>query len=201
MSRLPQYSIQYDPPKIKIYHFNEDRAMARVLEVEGEPKAKATGVKSLPEESKTESKALHDVASLTNGFLDAAVDLQGQVIAKVFQNEETKEKFPFFTLKLDAKSADNRAIVRSCEKMFFAWSDTDTNYMILICRFKMLPPYAMMFPISGKSMEAAAELYMKTKKGVGVAIFNDDVNDSFRLEDSKPTFEKQEDDAHDRSSQ
>lgn len=193
LGRLPQFSVQCYPPKISIYHFHEERAIARILDLEGWVNTgKVEGVIPSLKESADESKAVRDVASLTNGFLDTAVELTGQVVAKVFENEHTKQPFPFFTIKLDAKSQDNRAVVRSCEKMYFAWSDTETNYMILVCRFKMLPPYAMMFPISGKSMAKAAELYMKTKKGVGVAIFNDDVNDSFKIEDSKPIFESQE---------
>lgn len=187
LGRLPEYSINCDGERIKIHYFHEEKAVARVISIVTD----AGFIKDLTYqvgETDIETKALKDVASLTQGFLDTAVDLQGTVIAQVME-DEAKEKIPFFTIKLDAKSTKNRAIIRSCEKMYFAWSDQDVNYMILICRFKMLPPFAVTFPMSGRMLPESAHLFMHTKKGVGTVMFTDDVSETFRIEDSKPTFE------------
>lgn len=190
LARLPEYSIACDGKEIKVHYFHEERAMARVFHLREEGPV-VGDLLDMKEESEKETTSLKAVASMTHGFLDAAIDLQGSVLANVFEDPETKERYAYFTVKLDASSKDNRAIIRSCEKMYFAWSDTDANYMIFLCRFKMLPPFAMSFPILSpkeRSM-AAAKIFMTTKKGVGMVVFSDDNPESFSIADSKPTFE------------
>lgn len=191
LGRLPEYSITCDgKSEIKIHYFNEAKATAKVMTFAFSGGSESVqAIDDSVDATAEETRSLKIVASMTEGFLDTAVDLCGTVIARIVEDNDTKEHLPFFTIKLDAKSKDNRSVVRSCEKMYFAWSDHDVNYMILICRFKMLPPFAMSFPIMGKGLEEAAQLYMNTKKGVGMVLFTDDVSDTFRITDSKPAFE------------
>lgn len=184
-SRLPEYSVECDGKSVKIYHFHPENAVARVIPLSGDP---IGPIAADEEASRKETASLLAVASTTDGFLDTAVDLAGVVVATIVEND-TKEKRPCFTVKIDAKSPQNRSILRSCEQMFFAWSDMETSYMILMCRFKMLPPFALAFPLMGRNIDEAAELYMDTKKGVGMVMFTDDVSDSFQIENGRPTFE------------
>jgi hypothetical protein len=196
LSRFPGYSVTCDGvSEIKIHHFDSVEAVAKVMTLVVGSSGLVSDVCDNDIQTEDETKSLRTVASMTHGFLDVATDLCGTVIARIVEDDNTKERFPFFTIKFDAKSKDNRSVVRSCEKMYFAWSDHDVNYMILICRFKMLPPFAMSFPIMGKGLEAASQLYMSTKKGVGMTMYTDDVSDTFRITDSKPTFEAPSDES------
>jgi hypothetical protein len=184
--RLPEYSIECDGKLVKVYHFHPENAVARIFTISSGPLA--TAVTRDEAASSAETETLRAVASTTDGFLDTAVDLSGTVIASIVMND-SREKRPFFTVKLDAKSPQNRSLIRSCESMMFAWSDTDTSFMIFMCRFKMLPTFALTFPLMGRNVEEAAQLYMETKKGVGMTMFSDDVSDAFKIENGRPTFE------------
>jgi hypothetical protein len=184
--RLPEYSIECDGKTARIYRFHAETAAAHVLRLVGDPVI--TSVEADEEATSKETATMRAVASTTDGFLDTAIDLTGTVVASIVANEAGVKR-PFFTVKLDAKSPQNRAIIRSCESMMFAWSDTDTSYMIFMCRFKMLPPFAVTFPLIGRNVEEAANLYMETKKGVGMTMFLDDVSDAFQIENGRPTFE------------
>lgn len=191
-ARLPEYSITCAGKEVKIYHFNENNAVARVLvldTIEEKGRQSVHTVWVSKERTEEETKSLQAVASTTHGFIEVACDLSGMVNASVVENADTQEKRACFAVKLDAKSDKNRAIVRSCEKMHFAWSDQETSYMVLLCRFRMLPPFALSFPITGRNKEDAMTLYTESKKAVGMVIFTDDVNDSFTIENEKPTFE------------
>jgi hypothetical protein len=184
--RLPEYSIECDGKIVRVYRFHPETASATVFQLIGD--SVITAVKADAEMTTQETAAILAVASTTDGFLDTAIDLSGTVVASIVAND-AGEKRPFFTVKLDAKSPQNRALIRSCESMLFAWSDTDTSYMIFMCRFKMLPPFALTFPLIGRNVEEAANLYMETKKGVGMTMFLDDVSDAFQIENGRPTFE------------
>jgi hypothetical protein len=191
-ARLPEYSIDCAGKEVKIYHFDPESAVARVLildTIAPDGKDEIHKVWVSQERSEEETKSLKAVASTTHGFIEVACDLAGIVNASVVENAETKEKRAFFSVKLDAPSDKNLAIIRSCEKMHFAWSDQETSYMVFLCRFRMLPPFALSFPIMGRNMEDAMTLYTKSKQAVGVVIFTDDVNDSFTIAEEKPTFE------------
>jgi len=61
--------------------------------------------------------------------------------------------------------------------------------MIFICRFRMLPPFAVSFPLMGRNIVEAMDLYTRSQKGVGMVMFTDDVSDTFSLEKGKPAFE------------
>lgn len=184
--RLPEYSIECDSKTVRIYHFHAQKAAALAFNLVGSPVVTSVAVDE--EALRSETAALATVASMTEGFIQTAIDLSGTVVASAVK-DESGSKYPFFTVKIDAKSGQNRAILRSCEKMTFAWGDTDTSFMVFMCRFKMLPPFALTFPLIGKNVDYAAELYVKSKKGVGMVMYTDDVSDAFRLENSKPTFE------------
>lgn len=209
--RLPQYNVECDLKTIKIHHFNEDNALARVLSLHwANERSPVTAVSPMEEETKKENESLRAVASATSGFLDTALDLDGIVNCSAVESVDPeefdsqgrpramnklppeeiapKERLPFFVVKLDAKSGPNRGIIRSCEGMNFAWSE-ERSYMILMCRFKMLPPFALVFPITGKVVQESMELYMEKKKAVGMVMYSDDVSDAFRIEKGKPTFE------------
>jgi len=190
--RFPQYSISFDgKSSVKIHYFKEDGSIARVLSTPVEDRGGRRVIASVaPDEAESvkETESVRQVTSVIVGLLDAAQSLDGKVACSVVENEQTKEKLPFFTLRLDDVSEKNRAVIRSCERMYFAWSQ-EGSYMILICRFKMLPPFAMSFPILGRSAHEAMHLFIETKKAVGVVMFTDDVNDAFTINDNKPTFE------------
>lgn len=193
--RLPDFSIEFDSKTMKIYRFHEDLAMARVFTASVNDGV----IKSLTEDKEataSESKSLRDVASATSGFFDVAGSLIGAVNCSVVEDINTNERMPFFTVKVDDKSEKNRAVIRSCEDMRFAWSD-ERSFMVLMCRFKMLPPFALTFPIMGRNIPESMQLYMTHQKAVGMAMYTDDVSDSFRIEKGRPTFEKSEEKTED----
>jgi hypothetical protein len=190
--RLPRYSVSCEGKAVKIYGFDDKDAEARILSLGITKAGIINSVERDVEETRKESASLLAVASATSGFLDTAMDLDGVVNCTVVESAETKERLPFFTLKIDAKSERNRGILRSCEYIHFAWSEDRSN-MVLICRFKMLPPYALAFPIMGRYIEDSMKLYMTNRKAVGMVMYTDDVNDSFSVEKEKPTFEKTQD--------
>jgi hypothetical protein len=186
--RLPGVSILCDGQKIKIHAFYEDRACAVVIELAADSSGVTSSASEHPEESSKETESLRSVASTTSGLLEIAQELTGKVNASVVENQITKEKLAFFTVKLDARSERNRGIIRSCERCLFAWSD-ETSYMVMICRFRMLPPFAVSFPFLGKNIQEAMQLHTESQKGVGVVMYADDVNDAFTLERGVPRFE------------
>jgi hypothetical protein len=190
--RFPEYSVSFDGEKsVKIHYFHEDQAIARIRTVSvGEKDGRKVVLSTAADDagSDAETVAVRQVTSVVTGLLDAAQCLDGKVTCSVVENEHTKEKLPFFTLRIDDRSEKNRAVIRSCERMYFAWSE-DGSSMILICRFKMMPPFAMSFPIMGRSAVEAMSLFIQAKKGVGMVMFSDDVNDAFTINDCKPTFE------------
>lgn len=189
--RLPQYSLVSDGKIVRVCHYHTEQAFVKVLTIatapEGEGKT-VTAVSLSPTETESETKSLRDVASTTEGFLDVAGSLTATVTCQVMENDETHEKRAVFTIKVDGRSEKNRAIVRSCEKMHFAWSD-QASYMVLLCRFKMLPPFALTFPVTGQKLVDAMQTYMKTDCGVGMAMYTDDVTDSFDIKKGRPIFE------------
>lgn len=191
-ARLPEFSIECSGEAIKMYYFNPDEADARVLAVEskdGGDGPRIIAVKKSAEETAKEAKSLQAVASSTHGFVEIAADLSGIVNCSVVENTDTGEKRAFFAVKVDAKSEANRAILRSTEEMHFAWSDQEASNMIFLCRFRMLPLFALSFPLMGKNIIEAMELYTQSKRAVGVVMFTDDESDSFTIENEKPKFE------------
>lgn len=191
-ARLPEFSVECSGKDLKMYYFNPEKADARVLTIVtkgGSGAQKISEVKREKAKTDEEAKSLRAVASSTHGFVEIAADLTGIVNCSVVENSETGEKRAFFAVKVDAKSEKNRAILRSTELMHFAWSDQETSYMIFLCRFRMLPLFALSFPLLGKNIAEAMDLYTKTKKAVGVVMFTDDESDSFTIKNEKPTFE------------
>lgn len=187
--RIPAYSVECGADTVKIYHFHEDNALARVYKLNWDgAKSGAKCIILLEEETKLENSSLRAVASATSGFIDIAQQLDGIVNCSVVEEVDSKERLPFFTIKMDVKSERNRGIIRSCEDVNFAWSE-DRSFMILLCRFKMLPPFAITFPIMGRNVTDSMDLYISSRKAVGMVMFTDDVSDTFRVEKGKPTFE------------
>jgi hypothetical protein len=185
--RLPELSIEFDAKTLKIYRFHEEHGSAKIFNavVDGGVIRSLTADEATSAE---ESKSLRDVACATSGFFDVAGSLDGIVSCSVVEDTTTNERMPFFTVKVDDQSAKNRAVVRSCEDMRFAWSD-ERSFMVLMCRFKMLPPFAITLPIMGRNIPESMELYITHQKAVGMAMYTDDVSDSFRIEKGRPTFE------------
>lgn len=196
--RIPAYSIECDKDVVKLYHFHEDNALARVFKIDKNANTKVIGVTLEKLESQKESASLRAVASATSGFLDIAQSLDGIVNCSVVEEVASEEalkidgfvppRLPFFTIKLDVKSERNRGIIRSCEDVNFAWSE-ERSFMILLCRFKMLPPFAITFPIMGRNVTDSMDLYMNGRKAVGMVMYTDDVSDTFRVSKGKPIFE------------
>lgn len=186
-ARLPQYSIVSDGEAIRMYYFHEERAQARVLKLTVS-EGVVRDATPWPEETEKEQASLSAVVSTTAGFLDDACTLDGSLTCSVVENSQTGEKLPFFTLKLEASAVKNRGLIRSCERIMFAWSD-QTSYMIFLCRFRMLPPFAMMFTILGNKLAESMALYMKTPKAVGMVMFKGDQSDTFTVEKGVPKFE------------
>ncbi len=175
-----------------MYYFHPEDAAAKVLDFtvkEEDGEKHITEVKPSGRGTAQETESLRAVASSTHGFVEIAADLAGIVNASMVENADTGEKRAFFAVKVDARSEKNRAILRSTEVMHFAWSDQDTSYMIFLCRFRMLPLFALSFPLMGKNVQEAMQLYTSTKKAVGVVMFTDDVSDSFQIENERPSFE------------
>lgn len=189
--RTPEYSVESDGEKFRLYHFHPDRSVARVYDMaffEKDGRREIASIAPDPGASEKESRDLKIIVSSTDGLLKAAEDITGKVVCQVVQNEETQEKRPFFALKLDVRHEKYRAILRSCQKMHFAWSE-DVSYMVLICRFKMMPAFALAIPVTGKALREAMELYMQTDRAVGMVMYVDDVSDAFTIEKGEPVFE------------
>lgn len=192
--RLPQYSVVSDAKTVRVCHYHPDQAFSKVMTIATAPEgngATVTAVALSPTETESETKSLRAVASTTEGFLDVAGSIGGNVTCQIMEHEETHEKRAVFTVKIDGRSEKNRAIIRSCEKMHFAWSD-QASYMVLLCRFKMLPPFALTFPVLGQKLVDAMHTYMKTDSAVGMVMYTDDVTDTFNVEKGRPTFETPE---------
>lgn len=191
--RFPQYSVDFDgASSLKIHHFAEDGSVARVVNVacgEKDGRKVVLSAKADDDASARETEAVRQVTSVVTGLLDVAHALDGKVTCSVVENDITKERLPFFTLRIDDKSDRNRAVIRSCERLYFAWSEEGSS-MIMICRFRMMPPFAISFPIMGRNAMEAMALFTSTKKGVGVVMFSDDVNDALTIDDNKPKFEE-----------
>lgn len=192
-ARLPQYSVEYAENEVRIYRFDENHSIAKIitLDFQGEGAARRiSGARLSPERSDEESKALDMVASTTAGLLEASFELAGSVSCMIVTHSVTGEKRAHFSLRIDGKSQKNRAIVRSCQKMFFAWSE-EGSFFILVCRFKMLPPFALSFPVLGENVPEAMQFVQEQKKAVGIVRYTDDIVDTFSYDDTKPTFEEE----------
>lgn len=190
--RLPGFCVECDGSKIKTYHFHPDNSEARVYDLavkQNGGRREVISVAPDAEEGKKESSELKVIVSSTDGLLQSAEEITGKVVCRVVENAETKEKRPCFTLKLDVKHDKYRGILRSCKLMHFAWSE-DVSYMVLVCRFKMLPAFAITLPVMGMYVRESMELYIKTNQAVGMVMYSDDVSDAFTIEKSEPTFEQ-----------
>lgn len=189
--RLPDYCVDCDGEKIKIYHFHPDKSRAKVFDLvcsEKDGRKEVVSIAPMKEESAKESKELKTMVSSTDGLLQAAEQITGKVVCAVVENDKTKEKRPLFTLKLDVAHMKYRAILKSCKRMYFAWSE-DVSYMVLICRFRMLPAFAITLPVMGKNIRESMNLYIQTDRAVGMVMYADDVQDAFTAEKGEPTFE------------
>jgi len=194
--RLPDYCVECDGERFKVFHFHPDRSRAHVCDMaflEKDGRKEVVSMAPNMKESARESDELKAVVSSTDGLLQAAEDIMGKVVCSVVEHKTTKERRPFFTLKLDIKSEKYRAILRSCKRLYFAWSE-DVSYMVLICRFKMLPAFALSLPVMGKNIRESMELYIRTDCAVGMVMYADDQSDAFTVTKGEPIFESQEED-------
>lgn len=190
--RLPDYCVDCDGEKMKLYHFHPDKSRAKIFDlafVEKDGRKEVVSIAPDKEASAKESRELKTMVSSTDGLLQAAENITGKVVCTVLMNSVTKEKRPSFSLKLDVKSSKYRAILRSCGRMHFAWAE-DVSYMVLICRFKMLPAFALRIPVMGRDLRESMELYIRTNVAVGMVMYTDDVSDAFTIQKGEPVFEK-----------
>lgn len=187
--RLPQLSVSCDGDMLKIYHFYAEEGLARVFSIGRAPDNVILGLTPYEDASRRESEEVRIMTSSTDGFVQSANAIDGAVSCGVVENAETKERLAHFTLRLSNKSVPYRGIIRSCREIFFAWSDDSTSSMILICKFKMLPDFALSFPILGKNLQEAMVLYTRSKKAVGLTVYRDDQSDAFLVEEGRPVFD------------
>lgn len=187
-TRLPEYCVECDGTYLKIYYFHPEFSLASVFDLHRDT---TTGIVSAAVHSEAmstkETQELRSTVGSTDGLLQASRDICGRVVCSVVENEH-KERRPFFTVKLDVKHEKYRPILRSCQRVYFAWSE-DVSSMVMICRFRMLPAFALTFPVMGRGIQESMKLYIETDRAVGLIMYADDVSDAFTVEKGSPLFE------------